>query len=118
LTYASLGKRPIGDWTLIFACAGALWAVNAIWLANDTRPPVWDMALHQTYALNYVPGFQAQPELRLWQLSGNYPPFVHLLIAAAFRIFHPNPHIARLYSNSPSTSHPQPRRDGLASSCC
>jgi hypothetical protein len=102
LTYASLGKRPIGDWTLIFACAAGLWAVNAIWLANDTRPPVWDMALHQTYALNYVPEFHVQPELRLWQLSGNYPPFVHLLIAAAFRIFHPSPHIATL-ANLPAS---------------
>ena len=102
MTDAILGKRPIGDWTLIFLCAAALWALNAIWLANDTRPPVWDMALHQTYALNYVPGFQPSPELRLWQFSGNYPPFVHLLIAAAFRTFHPSPHVATL-ANLPAS---------------
>jgi 4-amino-4-deoxy-L-arabinose transferase-like glycosyltransferase len=76
--------------------------VNGIWLAIDTRPPVWDMALHQMYALNYVPGFQTVQGLRIWEFSGNYPPFVHLLIASAFRIFHPGTHIASL-ANVPAT---------------
>jgi hypothetical protein len=25
-----------------------LWSFQAVWLSRDTRPPVWDMALHQT----------------------------------------------------------------------
>jgi hypothetical protein len=79
-----------------------LWIVHAIWLAIDTRPPVWDMALHQIYALNYVPGFEPSQGLKFWELSGNYPPFVHLIIAAAFRIFHPSPHVATL-ANLPAT---------------
>jgi len=86
----------------VIACTAALWTLNAFWLANDTRPPVWDMALHQMYALNYVPGFSPAEGLRFWQLSGNYPPFVHLVIAAAFRLFHPSPHVAAL-ANIPAT---------------
>ena len=31
-----------------------LWGFQITWLKRDTRPPVWDMALHQAYALNYV----------------------------------------------------------------
>ena len=92
----------IGDWLLIVACGSALWLVNAVWLLIDTRPPVWDMALHQTYALNYVPGFSAPEGWRVWEFSGNYPPLVHLFIAAAFWMFHPNPDIAAL-ANLPAT---------------
>jgi hypothetical protein len=66
-----------GDWLLIAGCGAALWLVNGVWLIRDTRPPVWDMAVHQAYALNYVPGFTAPDGLKAWQLSGNYPPLVH-----------------------------------------
>jgi hypothetical protein len=62
------------------------------------------MALHQTYALNYLDG-QApsfEGEANPWERSGNYPPFVHLAIAAVFLIFHPDPHIAVL-ANMPAT---------------
>jgi 4-amino-4-deoxy-L-arabinose transferase-like glycosyltransferase len=81
-----------------------LWGVHFAWFRRDTRPPVWDMALHQTYALNYlqgsVPGDDAPDNP--WERSGNYPPYVHLLIAAVFWIFHPGPHIAAL-ANIPAT---------------
>lgn len=81
-----------------------LWGVQIVWLSRDTRPPVWDMALHQTYALNYLGCGYADPDAntRLWEKSGNYPPFVHLAIAALFLIFHPGPHIAVLV-NIPAT---------------
>jgi 4-amino-4-deoxy-L-arabinose transferase-like glycosyltransferase len=88
----------------VLACTAAVWIINAIWLAIDTRPPVWDMALHQMYALNYIPGFHPE-DLKFstfWLLSGNYPPFVHLVIAAVLRIFHASPHIATL-ANIPAT---------------
>ena len=43
---------------LITACllTTLLWGMHAVWFLHDTRPPVWDMALHQTYALNYLGG--------------------------------------------------------------
>ena len=84
--------------------AASLWCVNLIWLPRDTRPPVWDMALHQTYALNYLSGNapSQDPIARPWARSGNYPPFVHLAIAAMYLIFHPGPHIAVL-ANIPAT---------------
>jgi 4-amino-4-deoxy-L-arabinose transferase-like glycosyltransferase len=83
-------------------CSAVLWLVNAVWLVIDTRPPVWDMALHQIFALNYVPGYSAPEGLRIWEFSGNYPPLVHLFIAGVFSIFHPNPDIATL-ANLPAT---------------
>jgi 4-amino-4-deoxy-L-arabinose transferase-like glycosyltransferase len=75
----------------------ALWLLNLAWLQKDTRPPVWDMALHQTYALNYLDWMQgAAPPAPAASWSGNYPPFVHLLIALLYAIFHPGPHMAAL----------------------
>jgi 4-amino-4-deoxy-L-arabinose transferase-like glycosyltransferase len=77
------------------AFTAALWTVNTIWLMKDTRPPVWDMALHQAYALNYYPAdVPATAELPLWLRSGTYPPLVHIVIAFMFWLFHTGPHIA------------------------
>jgi Dolichyl-phosphate-mannose-protein mannosyltransferase len=58
------------------------------------------MAMHQSYALNYWPGgyTQASP----WHWSGNYPPFVHLVIALCYLVLHPGPHVAVL-ANFPAT---------------
>jgi 4-amino-4-deoxy-L-arabinose transferase-like glycosyltransferase len=80
-----------------------VWGINALWLVRDSKPPAWDMALHQSYALNYLPGtmgalFQPLP----WERSGNYPPFVHLAIAFFFFLFHASPHVAVL-ANVPAT---------------
>jgi 4-amino-4-deoxy-L-arabinose transferase-like glycosyltransferase len=96
--------RDRSGWVTILLAAAAIWGINFIWLSRDTRPPVWDMALHQTYALNYLPQAQDSPAASLpWnERSGNYPPFVHLVIALCFRIFHPGPHIAVL-ANIPAT---------------
>lgn len=75
----------------------ALWSVNLIWLRRDTRPPAWDMALHQTYALNYYDGIQGRaPETPVTSWSGNYPPFVHATIALFYTVLHPGPHVASL----------------------
>ncbi len=86
-------------WMTILLLAALLWGLNLVWLVNDTRPPVWDMALHQTYALGYL---DHSPSLHYWEKSGNYPPFVHLVMAFLFLILHPGPHIAAL-ANVPAT---------------
>ncbi len=90
------------DLALVFVLGAALWGVNVVWLLHDTRPPVWDMAMHQAYALNYLPKAGLIPGGSLWERSGNYPPFVHLVIAATYFMFHPGPHIAVL-ANLPAT---------------
>jgi len=88
----------------VWLFAALLWGVNIIWLERDTRPPLWDMALHQTYALNYLENGATPPGpgMRIRDLSGNYPPFVHLVIAFFFLIMHPGPHVAIL-ANLPAT---------------
>jgi hypothetical protein len=87
-----------------FLLTALLWGMHFVWLSRDTRPPVWDMALHQTYALNYLGGSAPSPEgaAKPWERSGHYPPLVHLAIAALYWIFHPGPHIAVL-ANIPAT---------------
>ena len=87
---------------VVFLLSCALWGVNALWLSRDTEPPVWDMAVHQTYALNYLPKADLPPNTRFWERSRNYPPFVHIVIALTFRLFHPGPHVAIL-ANIPAT---------------
>ncbi len=100
---AKAGTIRFRDIGFVLALAGAIWCTNAVWLKLDSRLPVWDMAMHQVYALNYVPGTTPQsPQQPLWTLSGIYPPFVHILIAAAYMIFHPGTHVAVL-ANLPST---------------
>jgi 4-amino-4-deoxy-L-arabinose transferase-like glycosyltransferase len=85
------------------ACTAALWVINGVWLMGDTRPPVWDMALHQVYALNYYPAHvPSAAALPYWLRSGTYPPFVHLVIAFMFLLFHPGPHVAAA-ANIPAT---------------
>ena len=88
----------------VWVLAALLWGVNLFWLKRDTRPPLWDMALHQAYALNYLDAGSAPPgsSPRIRDLSGNYPPFVHLVIAFFFVLFHPGPHVAVL-ANVPAT---------------
>ena len=93
-------RQRTGMLATVLMLTAALWAVNLVWLRKDTRPPVWDMALHQTYALNYLPG---QAEGIPWaERSGNYPPFVHWMIALCYLLFHPGPHVA-VMANIPAT---------------
>ncbi len=83
--------------------AAAVWLLNAWWLSHDSRPPVWDMAAHQSYALNFLGGRFADPAgIPVGQLSGVYPPLVHWLIALAFAAFGADPSIAPL-ANVPAT---------------
>ena len=87
---------------VIFLLSCALWSLNAVWLSRDTEPPAWDMAVHQTYALNYLSAADLPSDTRFWERSGNYPPFVHIVIATANRVLHPGPHVAIL-ANIPAT---------------
>lgn len=90
---------------LITVCllTALVWGVNLSWLRRDARLPVWDMAMHQSYALNYLSGYPTIPRVvHFWERSGNYPPLVHLMIALMFLTFHPGPHIAALV-NIPAT---------------
>src|SRR5262245_63421998 len=89
-------------WSFILICGTALWAMNGVWLILDTRPPLWDMTLHQVYALHYVPRFAAPAGAKLWEWSGNYPPLVHAFIALVFPIFYPTPYVSAL-ANLPAT---------------
>jgi 4-amino-4-deoxy-L-arabinose transferase-like glycosyltransferase len=95
-------KRSLRGQGIVLLLAAAVWLINAVWLTRDTRPPVWDMALHQAYAFNYLPGFSTAAGVDFWRASGNYPPFVHLAIAACYILFYPSPHIAVL-ANLPAT---------------
>lgn len=90
---------PHKGWVVILLLSALLWGVNLVWLVNDTRPPVWDMALHQAYAIGYL---DPSASGAFWEKSGNYPPLVHLVIAILFFIFHPGPHIAA-FANLPAT---------------
>ena len=86
----------------ILLLSALLWGINILWFSRDTRPPVWDMALHQAYAIGYMNPSTVPPGTALWERSGNYPPFVHLLIAFVFLVLHPGPHVAAL-ANVPAT---------------
>jgi hypothetical protein len=92
-----------GDFALVLSLACVIWTINAIWLGLDSRPPVWDMAMHQSYAFNYLPGVILPESISsFWMRSGVYPPFVHLLIAGLYVLFHPGPHVA-VFVNLPAT---------------
>ena len=87
---------------VVWVLASVVWIVNVVWLRLDTRPPVWDMAMHQSYALNYLPGWRPASGIDSWRPSGNYPPFVHVAIAAWYLMLHPGPDIAAM-ANLPAT---------------
>jgi 4-amino-4-deoxy-L-arabinose transferase-like glycosyltransferase len=89
-------------WLTVGGLTALLWGMHLVWLRRDTRPPVWDMAMHQTYALNYLSVRPAGPGLRPGSRTGDYPPFVHWMIALSYRVFHPGPKIAVL-ANIPAT---------------
>jgi hypothetical protein len=91
--------EPLRDHMWILLLSIGIWAVNTVWLLRDTRPPVWDMALHQTYALNYL---GQETDLAVHERSGNYPPFVHMMIALCYLLLRPAPDVAAL-ANVPAT---------------
>jgi 4-amino-4-deoxy-L-arabinose transferase-like glycosyltransferase len=86
---------------LVLAHAGASWS----WLGSDNRPPLWDMALHQTAGLRFH-DLYAGVETGVadggwWSITGAYPPFYHHLLAAAFLLGRDH-HLA-VWANLPAT---------------
>jgi hypothetical protein len=101
---SALGHNKLGLQLVTIICLGlAIWSINAWWLSKDTRPPVWDMASHQNYALNYLGPRYADPvEVTNEDATGMYPPFVHWLMAFVFFVFGPHTAIAP-FVNLPAT---------------
>ncbi|HYK89361.1 MAG TPA: glycosyltransferase family 39 protein [Acidobacteriota bacterium] len=97
------GSQSPADRDYLFVCliAAGIWLVNGLWLRMDSRPPVWDMALHQNYALNYLL-FLPGSDHPYWSFSGVYPPFVHLVIAVCWLLFGAST-TAAAYANLPAT---------------
>ncbi len=65
-------------------------AANLIWIARDDRPPFWDMAAHQTWALQIYDAFASsglRAILSIPYLTGSYPPFYHSVVAAFYAVF-------------------------------
>ena len=63
-------------------------AVHLAWLRLNDRPPMWDSALHLTYALRYLhfiqaPGFSLQG---LLALTPYYPPLFYLLLVPVLAV--------------------------------
>src|SRR5262245_33633098 len=57
---------------------------NVIWIARDTRPPFWDMGVHQTTALSIYDAFASlgpRATAVIPKLSGSYPPLYHTIVA-------------------------------------
>jgi len=80
-----------------------IWGTHTLWLSMDSRPPVWDMAIHQSYAFNYLAFVHGESAtMPFWAMSGYYPPFVHLLIALVWFVSRPDPQLATL-ANLPAT---------------
>src|SRR5262245_42122520 len=65
-------------------------AANAVWIGWDTRPPFWDMAVHQSGALRIydaVAHSGAAAIAAIPQLTGYYPPLYHSVVALFYAIF-------------------------------
>jgi len=69
---------------LLVASSLYLFVANLIWIARDTRPPFWDMALHQTLALQI---HDAVASGRAPSLAGFYPPLYHTVVAGFYSAF-------------------------------
>src|SRR3989442_1560205 len=64
----------------IFLWWCVIWTLITFGLSRNTEPPAWEMAVHQTYALNSLPAANLPPNTPFWKRSGNSPPFVHIVI--------------------------------------
>ena len=72
---------------------------NLIWIWQDTRPPFWDMAYHQTAALRILDAFTTGGVASITavpELTGFYPPLYHSIVAAFYRVCGPSVDAAQL----------------------
>ncbi|MBI4475064.1 MAG: glycosyltransferase family 39 protein [Acidobacteria bacterium] len=63
---------------------------NFAWIAIDTRPPFWDMALHQSAALRVFYDFLDNGVAAIASVpkdSGSYPPVYYLVVALFYAVF-------------------------------
>jgi 4-amino-4-deoxy-L-arabinose transferase-like glycosyltransferase len=65
-------------------------AANLIWIARDTRPPFWDMAVHQTAALRIYDAFASEGIRGIAEvprITQPYPPFYQSIVAGFYAVF-------------------------------
>jgi 4-amino-4-deoxy-L-arabinose transferase-like glycosyltransferase len=90
---------------LLAVSAVYLVAADLIWFARDTRPPFWDMACHESLALqvlNTFGMFGLFGVLRMLPgITGYYPPFYHSVVAVFFGVFGKSVDVAR-WANIPA----------------
>ena len=75
---------------LLIASFLYLLIANLIWIARDTRPPFWDMAVHQRSALSIyeaAAGSGIAAISAIPHLTGDYPPLYHVIVAIFYAIF-------------------------------
>jgi len=105
--YAFLGKSS-GDMRhriLLGLSAVYLVAADLIWFARDTRPPFWDMACHESLALQVLNTFTMVGFLGVLRMlpgiTGYYPPFYHSVVALFLGVFGKSVDAAR-WANIPA----------------
>src|SRR5216117_3681234 len=71
---AEQGQNSYRDLACLLVITALIWGTHALWLSMDSRPPVWDMAIHQSYALNYLAFVHGESAtMPFWAMSGYYP---------------------------------------------
>jgi 4-amino-4-deoxy-L-arabinose transferase-like glycosyltransferase len=84
---------------LLYLCVS-----NTIWIFMDARPPFWDMAYHQTKAIQIYDAVRTSGIsgiLAIPHLTGFYPPLFHSVIALFYALFGKSSH-AGLLANFPA----------------
>jgi 4-amino-4-deoxy-L-arabinose transferase-like glycosyltransferase len=92
---------------ILLGCAFLYLTVsNVIWIAWDTRPAFWDMAVHQTGALRILYAIGERGLMGITALpyaTQPYPPLFHSVVAVFFTVFGVSPDAAQL-ANIPATA--------------
>ena len=92
---------------ILLACAFLYLTIsNIIWIAWDTRPPFWDMAVHQTGALRILNAISERGLGGLTALgyaTDFYPPLYHSVVAVFYAFVGVSPDAAQL-ANIPATA--------------
>jgi 4-amino-4-deoxy-L-arabinose transferase-like glycosyltransferase len=90
---------------LLAVSAVYLVVADLIWFARDTRPPFWDMACHESLALQVLDTFSMFGLVGVLRMlpgiTGYYPPFYHSVVALFFDLFGKSVVVAR-WANLPA----------------
>lgn len=89
-----LRKPFVGIVTLFLA----ILAMDILWLRLDDRPPIWDVAVHLSTALDFSESFKHFTLTWKWfeslvLLGKFYPTLFHALMGVFFWLIHPSPHV-------------------------